>query len=117
MNNELTSLYRLKARLAQDFERAREVLPQKKALDHVVALIAILECLYPQSVPDSDKVIRLLHNKPRRLVSDNEKGVILDWLQQYFRRKNNQPVGIRQLTDLMLADGVHIPGTPRQQVL
>ena len=47
MSNELKSLYKLKARLTKDFEDATRCLPEKKALDHTVSLIAILEsCLY-----------------------------------------------------------------------
>ena len=56
------------------------------------------------------------NRKPRTLVSDKEKKTILEWLEKYFSKKHNQPVGFRQLTDLMLADGIKIPGSPQTQV-
>ena len=116
MRNELTSLYKLKARLTGDFEAATEAMPEKIALDHVVSLIGILESQRGQTNVESEKVIRLPNRKPRTLVSDKEKKAILDWLQRYFAEKRNQPMGFRQLRDLMLTDGIKIPGSPQTQM-
>lgn len=116
MNNELTSLYKLKVRLTKAFEIASETMPEKKALDHVASLIAILERERPQTSQESDKVIRLPSKKPRTLISEKDKKAIIDWLQKYFGRKNNQPAGFRHLTELMLADRIKIPGSPQTQV-
>jgi hypothetical protein len=116
MKNELTSLYRLKARLTRDFEAATRSLPEKKALDHAVSLIAILESRRAKTQADSDKVIRMPNRKPRTLVSDKEKKAILEWIGKYFSTKHNQPVSFRQLTNLMLADGIKIPGSHDKQV-
>jgi hypothetical protein len=116
MRKELALLYKLKARLANDFEAATKAMPEKKALDHVVSLIDILEIHRAETVVDADKVVHLRSKKPRTLVNDKDKKAILDWLQKYFSKKNNQPAGFRHLTELMLADGIRIPGLPRTQV-
>jgi hypothetical protein len=116
MSNELRSLRKLKARLAKDFEAATEAMPERKALDHAVGLLAILESQRTQTSSDSEKVIRMASKKPRTLVSDKEKKTILDWLQGYFAKRRNQPMGFRQLTELMLAEGIKIPGSSQTQV-
>jgi hypothetical protein len=117
MRKELASLYKLKASLARDFEAATRAMPEKNAIDYIAGLIAILENQQrPQARLESDKVIRLPSKKPRTLVSGKEKTAILDWLQEYFSRKNNQPAGFRRLTELMLADGIKIPGSPQTQI-
>src|SRR5579863_6973354 len=115
MKKELISLRKLKARLAKDFEAATEAMPERKALDHVVSLLAILESQRAQT-SDSEKVIRMPSKKPRTLVSEKEKKAILDWLQKHFAKRRNQPMGFRQLTELLLADGIKIPGSPQTQV-
>jgi len=116
MNDDLKSLYKLKARLAKDFEAATRALPEKVALDHAVSLIAILESRGAETEPDSEKVIHMSNRKPRTLASEKEKKAILEWLEKYFSKKHNQPNGFRQLTELMLADGIKIPGSPQTQV-
>src|SRR5262245_30129113 len=116
MKQELTSLYKLKARFAKEFEAATAAMPEKQALDYIVGLIAIVERQQARPEPDSEKVIHLRSKKPRTLISEKEKKAILDWLQKYFSRKNNQAAGFRHLTELMLADGIKIPGSPRTQV-
>lgn len=116
MSNELKSLYKLKARLTKDFEAATRSLPEKEALDHTVSLITILESGRVKTEPDSEKVIRMPNRKPRTLVSDKEKSAILAWLKNYFSKKHNQPMGFRQLTQLMLADGIKIPGSQQTKV-
>lgn len=116
MRNELASLYRLKSRLAKEFEAATQAMPEKKALDYAVSLIAVLENQRPQLPLDTAKVIRLQHKKPRTLVSDKERMAILDWLQKHFCKTNNQPTRFRHLIELMLADGLKIPGSPQTQI-
>src|SRR5580692_2242669 len=116
MRNELTSLYKLKARLAREFEAATEAMPEKKALDHAVGLITILERQRAQDQTNSEKVICLPSKKPRTLVSEREKKAILDWLQRHFAKRCNQSMGFRELTELMLADGIKIPGSSQTQV-
>jgi hypothetical protein len=49
-------------------------------------------------------------DKPRTLADDKVKTAIVAWAEKYFRRTGNKTSGFRQLADLMLADGVAIPG-------
>jgi hypothetical protein len=116
MNDELTSLYKLRDRIAKDFEAATRSLPEKKALDHAVSLIAILEAQRSSTEGDSAKVIDMPTKKPRTLAGADDKKAMLAWLDHYYSKTNNRPAGFRQLTDLMLADGIKIPGPPNKQV-
>jgi len=61
MRKEIRSLYKLKARLETDFETAAEAMVEKKALDHVANLIAILEWQHSQSGADPDKDANVIH--------------------------------------------------------
>ncbi len=115
MNKTLKSLYRLKDRLTRDFEAATRTMPEKQALDLLSRLITILEKQHPDSLVDSGKVIRF-QTKPRTRVSDTERHAILEWAERYYRSNENRPITFRRLTDLMLADGVAIPGSPQTQV-
>jgi hypothetical protein len=115
MDEELTSLRKLKDRLEKDFDAATKALPEKIALDHTVSLIALLEDKKSTTIPHVKKKLVLV-KKPRTLSTEEDKGMMLAWLDKYYAKTKNKPTGFRQLTDLMLADKVEIPGPAEKQV-
>jgi hypothetical protein len=114
MNRGLAYLYKLKHRLEQEFEAAASSLPEKQALDQAENLIATLES--KRAPLDSGEVVPMRARKPRTLIGNAEREAMLSWLDEYYRKRGNEPARTRQLTDSMIADGIKIPGSPKTQV-
>jgi len=107
MKRHLAFLYKLKDRLEGEIEVAVSSLPEKQALDHAEKLIAKLE---------SGEVISMKAIKPRTLITSAEREAMLSWLNDYYKKRDNEPARIRQLRESMIADGITIPGGARKQV-